>query len=340
MKFGERYFSDLARAAEEVPAEAFAGKSVCVTGATGLIGSSIADLLLYLRRERNVPIGLTFTARSSEKLFSRFAAWEGGYTALAFRCGEPFGGERYDFLIHCAENAHPQMFSSFPVETATGALGGAVTLLEHMRGGGRFCYLSSSEVYGKLEAHAPIRETQFGEVDLSDARSCYPSAKRMIETLCACYGKEYGVDHVIVRPGHIFGPAFTREDSRAYAQFARDVLSGRDIVMKSGGRQLRSYCYAADCASAILTVLARGARGEAYNISNPRSVATIRELAETYARLSGRKVVFDLPTEAERAGYNRMTFSALDSSKLHVLGWKGSFDLEAGVRGTLESAEL
>lgn len=341
MKFNESYFADLKKAASAAPLESLQGKSVCITGATGLIGSAIADLLLYGKLHLGFGYDLTFTARSAEKAESRFAYGKGAYRPMRFVCGEPFKGETsFDYLIHCAENAHPQAFSAHPAETANSALAGAHELLEWTRRkGGRFCYLSSSEVYGKLDAEKPIGENDFGYVDLKDPRSCYPSAKRMIETLCACYRKEYGADCVIVRPGHIYGPQFTKEDSRVFAQFARDVLAGRDIVMKSEGRQMRSYCYTLDCASAILTVAVRGGCGEAYNISNRRSLATIRELAETFARLSGRKVVFDLPSEAERAGYNRMTYSALASEKLEALGWKGRFDLEAGVAGVLAGAD-
>ena len=80
------------------------------------------------------------------------------------------------------------------------------------------------------------------------------------------------------------------------------ALAGEDIVMKSAGSQLRSYCYVTDAACALLTVLLRGETGRAYNVANRESVHTIREYAETLARLAGVKVVFDLPPEAERQG--------------------------------------
>lgn len=342
MKINESYDADLQKAATALPCFELKGKSVCITGATGLIGSALADLLLYAKIRLGYELDLTLCGRSKEKIDARFSYCKGVYHPSIFVCGEQFKADKsFDILIHCAENAHPQVFSLTPVETVTSAISGANALLEKVsETGGRFCYLSSSEVYGRMETSSPITEAQLGYVDLQDPRSCYPSAKRMIETLCACYRKEYGADCVIVRPGHIYGPQFTRQDSRAFAQFARDVLSGRNILMKSEGLQVRSYCYALDCASAILTVVARGTSGEAYNIANRNSVTTIRELAETFARLSGKKVEFDLPSEMERAGYNRMTYSALDTEKLEKLGWVGRFNLEEGVRSTLSCAEL
>lgn len=117
-------------------------------------------------------------------------------------------------------------------------------------------------------------------MDILNQRASYPSAKRASETLCIAYGIEYGVDTVIVRPGHIYGPSITESDSRASAQFTRNVVAGKDIVMKSAGTQVRSYCYTLDCASAVLTVLLNGQTGNAYNISNKNSICTISDIAQ------------------------------------------------------------
>jgi nucleoside-diphosphate-sugar epimerase len=81
----------------------------------------------------------------------------------------------------------------------------------------------------------------------------------------------------------------TDSDSRATAQFFRNALHGENIVLKSAGKQLRSYCYVADCASAVLTVLTSGTSGEAYNIANPENKITIAGLAETIAKAAGKK---------------------------------------------------
>ena len=140
-----------------------------------------------------------------------------------------------------------------------------------------------------------------------------------------------------MRPGHVYGPTATATDTRASSQFPRDVLAGQDIVMKSPGTQLRSYCYVLDCVSAVVTVLLHGRRGGAYNISNPNSVVTIRQMAQAFADAAGRKIVFDNPSDAEAKSYNLMDNSALDSSALQALGWQGLFDLPAGVAATLDA---
>lgn len=202
--------------------------------------------------------------------------------------------------------------------------------------GSRLLYISSSEVYGRKDENRPYLESDYGYVDILNPRACYPSSKRVAETMCAAYHEEYGVDFVVVRPGHIYGPSITDTDSRASAQFTRKAVAGEDIVMKSAGNQLRSYTYTLDCASAILTVLLKGKCGEAYNISNSQSVVTIRELAECIAETAGVNVVFEQATDQEQKSYNMMDNSSLDSSKLESLGWHGFFDMKKGIEATLE----
>ena len=165
---------------------------------------------------------------------------------------------------------------------------------------------------------------------------CYPSSKRASETLCVSYLNEYGADVVIVRPCHIYGPNFTDNDNRVYAQFIRNILKGEDIVMKSSGEQFRSWCYVVDCVSALLFVLLKGASGEAYNIADPTSIYTIRQLAEMLAKIGNTKVVMETPSEAEKKGYNLVSKSVFSIEKLKNLGWKVSGSMNDKMRNTVK----
>ncbi len=109
--------------------------------------------------------------------------------------------------------------------------------------------------------------------------------------------------------------------------------------MKSAGTQLRSYCYVVDCVTAILSVLTSGKPGNAYNISNANSVCTIRNMAQAFADVGNRKIVFENASDKERAGYNLMDNSSLDSKKLEALGWTAMFDMKLGAEHTLASLE-
>ena len=191
----------------------------------------------------------------------------------------------------------------------------------------RMLFVSTGEVYGEGDGR-DFTEEYSGYVDCIKPRSCYPSSKRAAETLCASYVVEYGADVVIARPCHTYGPHFTEQDNRVYAQFIRNVINNEDIVMKSTGEQFRSWCYVVDCVSALLHILLKGECGQAYNIADSNSNISIRKLAETIAKIGGKKVVIDVPSEAEGKGYNVVTKSVFSTEKLEKLGWHiaGKFD--------------
>ena len=214
---------------------------------------------------------------------------------------------------------------------------GTIRLLEYLRaqGGGRFLLLSTGEIYGENPTLPEgFSEGDHGWVDSMQPRACYPESKRAAETLCAAYAAQYGVDALAARLCHVYGPTFTASNSRADAQFIRRALAGEDIVLKSAGTQVRSFCYVADAAAALLTLLQRGEAGQAYNVANRNSVASIRQYAETLADIAGVRVAFDVPPEVERAGYTRVTRAVLNPGKLEALGWRPRYDLRAGLEQT------
>lgn len=201
----------------------------------------------------------------------------------------------------------------------------------------RLLYVSSGEVYGQGDLSLEeFEETYAGYVDISSPRSCYPTSKRAAENLCASYSKQYGMETVVVRPCHTYGPGITPTDNRANVQFIRNVLDNEDIVMKSAGTQMRSYNYIGDCASAIITVLINGKCGEAYNTANPDVRLTIAQLAEIIASAANRKVVFADPDAVDLAYRTPIAKQVLSSKKLENLGWSGVFSAEIGVKHTLD----
>lgn len=197
-------------------------------------------------------------------------------------------------------------------------------------------YVSSSEIYGRKDNNNPYQENEYGYIDVLNTRSSQPISKRVAETLCASYIAEKNIAVFIVRPRHIYGPTATRKDNRVSTVFVYNAADGKDIIMKSDGAQIRSYCYMLDCASAILYVLLKGKKGEAYNIANPNSIMSIRELIEYLAKVGNVRSKFELPSQDEKKAFNPMNNSLLNSEKLCCFGWNGLFDAKFGLEHTVK----
>ncbi len=343
LKYTEEYEKGIEATIEHVPdIELLKNSKILITGACGLICSALVDTLMELNVKHHFNMSVYAAGRSKEKFNDRFKHWNGqnNLSFFQYNAMEPINSKiKFDYIIHGASNANPDMYMTQPVETMLANILGVNYLMKYMISTqkARFLYISSSEVYGKKKSGAQYKEEDYSYLDILNPRACYPSSKRAAETLCAAYKEEYNIDYVVVRPGHIYGPTMTASDNRASSQFPRAVKAGENIVMKSEGSQLRSYCYVLDCTSAILTVLVKGKTGEAYNISNKNSIVTIRQMAEMFAKTSNKKLCFEIASIDESKSYNLMNNSSLCGKKLEELGWKGIYDLETGVRSTLAS---
>ena len=332
------YKEDILRTFEQdLPWEILSGANLLVTGATGLIGGCLVEtLMMNPRRDYQVYA----SGRNEDRARARFRdfAEEPAFHFVKYDVMQPLDSDaRFDFIIHAASNASPNFFAQKPVEVIKSNIDGVANLMEYGLDHGmkRFLYVSSGEVYGEGDGRV-FTEDYSGYVDCAKPRSCYPSSKRAAETLCVSYAAEYGADVVIARPCHTYGPHFTEQDNRVYAQFIRNVLRGEDIVMKSTGEQFRSWCYVVDCVSALLHILLKGESGEAYNIADADSNISIRELAETIAAIGGRKVVIDLPDVDEKRGFNPVTKSIFSTDKLESLGWKPKNHISTGMKNTIK----
>ncbi|MGI6211510.1 MAG: NAD-dependent epimerase/dehydratase family protein [Anaerovoracaceae bacterium] len=344
MKYTKQYWNDVENALDSIPDyRRLYGKSILITGASGMICSTIIDLLLHLNRTQQAGIRIIAAGRNKEKIVGRFEGFteDDGICFSFYDATSPDPidiPDSPDYIIHGASNANPGIYMREPVETMLANITGLNSMLRFAaeKSIRRILYVSSSEVYGRHSGQNAYREDDYGFLDILNERASYPSSKRAGESLCIAYCMEYDVDAVTVRPGHIYGPSIQPSDNRASAEFSRRAAAGENIIMKSAGTQLRSYCYTLDCATAILTVLLNGKSRQAYNISNPNSICTIREIAEAMADAAGVQVIFDVPTEVEKKSYNLMDNSSLNSEKLEALGWVPRFSLRQGVESTID----
>ncbi len=341
MDYIKKYSELISNILDSIPKlDSLGGTTILITGCTGMLCSCVVDVLFYLKKICNYDIVLLLAGRNEERVKSRFEFWQAPYLFVPYDATDnkeiSIDGN-VDYIIHGASNANPHAYVQEPVETMIANSVGTKVLLDlACKKNARLLYVSSSEVYGRHKGIEAYHEDEYGYIDLMIPRNSYPCSKRFAESLCTAYSAEFGVDFVVVRPGHIYGHTITATDDRASAQFTRNALNGLNIIMKSDGLQLRSYCFVLDCASAVLCVLINGFKNNAYNISNPHSIVTIKEMAEAMAHAAGVRVCYDNPSKSEQKGYSLMTNSSLNSNKLEKLGWYGVFDIKRGTEVTLD----
>lgn len=331
------YVEDIERIIAKNDLSVFRGKSILITGGLGLICSSVADIFITYDARYNAGIRLYIADINGEFFKVRY----GGYSCVEY---VPYDATKpvdfdfdVDYIIHGAGLASPELYVSKPVETMTSNFNGVLNLLEFAksRGAKRTLYVSSSEVYGSKDSDDSFKENRFGSIDINVIRSSYSEAKRASEVLCRSYSSEYGVDTVIVRPGHIYGPTASPRDKRISSEFAYLAAKGEKLTMKSLGLQKRSYCYSLDCAAAMITVLTNGETGESYNIGHDRKTS-IREMAEIVAKAGNVILEAETPTEEDLKIFNPMNNSSLDNAKIKAIGYSDEFDVEEGLKHTVK----
>lgn len=340
---------ELLAAERAIPFESLRGRTVLVTGATGLIGSQIVKALACSNRVNGTGIRILALARSEAKAGRIFGGLlTGGAVELVLGdvMSRPEIQEPVHYIIHGASATSSRYFVSNPVETILTAVNGTRNILELAREKQveGFLYLSSLEVYGTPAPDAGlIDESYSGYLDPLQVRSSYSEGKRMVECLCVSYASEYGIPVKIARLSQTFGAGVAYDDGRVFAEFARCVLEKKDIVLHTAGRTVRSYCYTRDAVAALLTILIRGASGQAYNVTNMDTRCSIAEMAQLVCDAfpeAGISVQFDMPADVSSFGYNPEMVVALNSGKLMELGWKPTADMKGMFDRLIRSMSL
>lgn len=308
----------------------YAGSTVLVTGATGLIGSLAVRAALSWNRGHEEKIRVVALARSAEKARFLFPDdCDGNLRVIIGDIAETIEvDEPIDWISHGASITSSAAFASHPVEVATTELLGTKNVLEIAREKevDGLVYLSSLEVYGDVpEGHGDVFEEDGVRLDWLRPRNSYPTAKQMCECLCAAYASEYSVPVKIARLAQIFGAGVSPDDQRVFAQFARAAITGEPITLHTPGEGRRCYCYTTDAVEGLLTVLKSGEPGQAYNIANPATYCSVREMAEMVVdryRESGTELLFDCPEDLASFGFAAPSHVKLSSAKLTALGWE------------------
>ena len=343
-------YRDILTVAErDIPWEELRGQTVLITGAAGLIGRYLTLALLTrndLFENEITVIAMVRDRRKAEAAFGALLDRSDLILAQQDVC-IPFDAlPMANFVIHAASPASAQQYENTPVDTLAANTVGTHNVLSYaVRCASQsvLC-VSSLKVYGAVtDGSEALGEETLGKLDFTAYQNCYAEGKRVMETLCAAYNKQFDLPVKIARPAYVYGPC-GMEDDRVWAQFIACAIQHEDILLKSNGAAYRSFCYVADTAAALLTVLLLGEDMLPYNVADKASDVTIRELATVVAEAlpeRGLALRFEHPAdEAEpKERPDAPTPEILDNVRRLSLGWSAQVDLPEGVRRTIAIME-
>lgn len=320
------------------------GKSIMITGASGMIGSYFVYTLMKLNEDYGANIKIIPLVRSLNKLHEEIL--DKDYVDVIVQDVTEkisYDGE-INYIIHAASPASPKIMKEKPVETNFANTIGTANTLTLAKNKNVDCYLfiSSREIYGQpLNNQEYFKEDSFGFIDQLVPRNAYAEGKKAAENMCVGFNKEYDVNTKIVRLAHTYGPGMSIYDGRVQADFLKNLVNGEDILLKSDGSSIRTYTYISDAISAMFKIILES-EDMVYNISDERNEVSIRDLAEIIASIPQKQLnlVFGID-DGDDKGYAPFKFGLLSSEKIrNELGWKAKFSVKEGFKRTYEYLKL
>lgn len=325
----------------DLPWENLTGKTVLITGASGMIPAYAVYTLLALNDELDLGITVLGMVRDIGKA-RRLLAFDADRPDFRLVEGDVRSGitleQHVDVVIHGASPARPALHAVNPVDTIRANVQGAFNLLDLCvaSDNAHFVLMSSAEVYGQqTDDDLLVSEDSYGAVDILNPRACYTEGKRAAETIAVSYRAQYGLPITIARFGHIYGPGMALDDGRVQADFTADIVAGRDITLNSDGGALRTYTYLADAISGMFAALLRGT-DTAYNIADRDGFITIKELAQAFTEARpDRRLRVRFAPGVDLSRFNPVKGLGLDDSRLRALGWSPHVGLRKGLDRTI-----
>ena len=318
--------------------EKLRNKTFLITGASGMIGSYIANTLKVLNEVYDMNIHIILSVRNKNKLSEELLN-DGHVTVIVQDVIDKFNIEgAVDYIVHAASPASPKIMKDYPFETnASNTIGTYNTLLLAKEKKANYLFISSREIYGEPSDEVSVftEDGPLGQVNPLIPRNGYAEGKKAAENMCIAMHEEYGINTKIVRLAHTYGPGMSINDGRVQADFLNNVIHNEDIVMKSEGTSVRTYTYIADAVNAIFKVLL-SSNDVVYNISDDKEI-TIKELALVLVSLSeNSKLVMEIDDSLAKgsASFKRGILSNEKITK--ELNWHPKYNVYDGFKRTIE----
>jgi len=274
------------------------GARVFLTGGSGFVGCWLLESLLWANDRLALDTSIVALTRDADA-FANKAPHLTQHPSVRLVSGDVRSPAalpgRFTHVVHAAADGRPIQNREDRLRMFDTIVGGTRRMLEMAReaGAGRFLLTSSGAVYGPQPPSLPaISEDYAGSPDPTNPAHAYGEAKRAAEALCALQA-DAQFTPTIARCFAFVGPYLPLDAAFAAGNFVRDALRGDPIRIGGDGRPYRAYLYGADLAVWLWTILVRGAAARAYNVGGEHAL-TIRELAETVARLADRRVPIEV----------------------------------------------
>ena len=305
-------------------------KRILVTGGAGFLGSNLCKRLI---KEGNhvICVDNLYTGRmvNIEELMDNPE-----FEFINHNIIEPLDIDNLDEIYNLACPASPPHYQKSPTYTTKTCVLGILNMLElATKHNAKIMQFSTSEVYGDPFVHPQV-ETYRGNVNPIGIRSCYDEGKRVAETLCFDYNREFGTRIKVIRIFNTYGPMMDPKDGRVVSNFIIQALKGEDITIYGDGSQTRSFCYVDDLIEGIVRMMAsREDFLGPVNLGNPGEF-TIRELAEIVLEMVDTKsklVCMDLPKDDPTQRKPDITVAGRELN-----GWAPKISLREGLVPTIE----
>lgn len=293
----------------------FKNKKILITGANGLLGQYIANVFFVANQEKKLNCAITcVTLHDSNRFLKRILG--GKIKFKKINLAKPFKlPGKFDYIFHAAGYGQPAKFTQNQLATIKINVDATEQLLQiAKRSHGTLVFFSSAEIYGELpKGIRAVSEEYNGSCSTTNTRSVYGESKRLGETLCAMFRRQYGVKAKIARLSHHYGPGISIHDTRVLADFMRNAFFKKEIRLLSEGKEIKTFGYVADAIKMILHVASRG-QELVYNIGGIYPIS-IKGLAKMVGQEIGAKVF--LPKKSKtRHAIHHAGFVKLDLSRI------------------------
>lgn len=306
--------------------------SIIITGASGLIGTSLVSSLNFLiKMGLKLQVFLLVHSDPSGHLDELIKTTGMNVIKLDLAEVESYSNlPKADIIIHAAGYAQPIRFMANPISTIQINTAATIALLNSLKENGHFLFLSSSEVYCDL-LKSIFCENDIGISTPYHPRASYIEGKRCGETICNSFRLK-GIHATSVRLGDIYGPGTRKNDRRAINSFIEKAITTGRIELLDSGSSIRTYCYVSDAVELLWQILLYG-KEPVYNVGG-KSTITILDLAKRIGDITNTSVI--LPKVSKKISGSPSKI-LLNLARVEKEFKKIKFiDLEEGLRKTIE----